>query len=361
MRSAVRSTTPLLTLPALLAALSCQGREHSATLTPTTTAQASGVTVRLQAVSAVDDQVVWVSGLNGTFARTMDGGRTWMANTVPGADSLQFRDVYAVDAHTAYLMSAGPGDQSRIYKTEDGGASWTLQYTNSEASGFFDCMDFWDATTGVAFSDAVAGEFPIIRTEDGMHWERLPPDRIPQALPGEGGFAASGTCLVTMGDSLGWIGTGAADTARVLRTTDRGGTWTAHRTPLPAGQSAGITAVAFRDGRHGVVAGGAIDRADEWMDNIAVTEDGGVTWRLAAHPTFPGAVYGAAYAMDRQEAILIAVGPRGASFSADDGMSWSSLDTLSYWGIDFPGIERGWIAGPDGRISLVTLGRLPRQ
>jgi photosystem II stability/assembly factor-like uncharacterized protein len=210
---------------------------------------------------------------------------------VPGADSLQFRDIYAVDANTAYLLSAGKGEQSRIYKTVDGGRTWTLQFVNSEPEAFFDCMDFWDPTTGVAFSDAVDGQFIIMRTEDGEQWQRVPSEHVPEAQPGEGSFAASGTCLITHGSDLGWIGTGGADVARMLRTTDRGRTWTAHPTPIVAGQSAGITSVAFREANRGVIAGGAIDRPEDWTDNVASTEDGGLTWTLGGRPSFAGAVY----------------------------------------------------------------------
>ena len=107
----------------------------------------------LQAVSVVDENIVWVSGHRATYARTVDGGTTWEAGVVPGPDSLQFRDVHAVDAKTAYLLSAGPGDMSRIYKTTDAGQNWTLQFSNTNPRAFFDCMDFWDAESGMAFSD----------------------------------------------------------------------------------------------------------------------------------------------------------------------------------------------------------------
>ena len=154
------------------------------------------MSVRLQAVSVVDESVVWVSGLEGTHARTLDGGSTWTAAVVPGADSLQFRDIYAVDANTAYLLSAGKGEQSRIYKTVDGGRTWTLQFVNSEPEAFFDCMDFWDAESGFAFSDSFEGEFILIRTEDGgSTWSRVPADKVPEASKGEGSFAASGRSI----------------------------------------------------------------------------------------------------------------------------------------------------------------------
>ncbi|MFW6205758.1 MAG: WD40/YVTN/BNR-like repeat-containing protein [Gemmatimonadota bacterium] len=105
---------------------------HAAAQQPVATEQVSGTDALLIAVSAVDEHVVWVSGARGTWLRTTDGGATWQAGRVPGADSLQFRDVHAIDSTTAYLLSIGEGSRSRIYRTTDAGRTWTLQFTNPE-------------------------------------------------------------------------------------------------------------------------------------------------------------------------------------------------------------------------------------
>jgi photosystem II stability/assembly factor-like uncharacterized protein len=312
--------------------------------------------VRLQAVSVVSARVVWVSGIAGTYARTLDGGATWTAGVVPGADSLEFRDVHAVSADTAFLLSAGPGERSRIYRTTDGGAEWTLQFMSDEPRAFFDCLDFWDSSHGVAFSDAVDGQFVIVRTEDGERWDQVPPDHIAPALPGEGSFAASGTCVIARGTSDGWIGTGNASPARILATRDRGRTWTAVETPVVAGEAAGIASVAFADARHGVAAGGEIGEPRADSARVAVTSDGGLTWRPGGSPTFRGAVYAVAYVPDVRQPILVAVGPGGASYSLDFGGQWLPLDTLAYWGLGFAGPSSGWLVGPEGRITTVRFG-----
>ena len=129
--------------------------------------QTSGTTVRLRGVSAVSASVAWASGQGGTYARTTDGGRTWRTATVPGAEALDFRDVDAFDADTAYLLAIGEGDKSRIYKTTDGGRTWALQFRNENPSAFFDAMAFWDRDHGIAMSDPVQGRFLVITTSDG--------------------------------------------------------------------------------------------------------------------------------------------------------------------------------------------------
>ena len=47
--------------------------------------QSSGATASLRGISAVDDRVAWASGTGGTFLQTTDGGATWHAAKVPGA------------------------------------------------------------------------------------------------------------------------------------------------------------------------------------------------------------------------------------------------------------------------------------
>ena len=56
---------------------------------------------------------------------------------MPDAEKLDFRDVEAFGETTAYLLSAGPGDASRIYKTVDGGKSWAMQFKSADPDGLF--------------------------------------------------------------------------------------------------------------------------------------------------------------------------------------------------------------------------------
>ena len=170
------------------AAGSSSNSNRKAGRAPRLTPQQSGTTNRLQAISPVNARVVWASGLGGTYVLTTDGGATWQARVVPGAESLQFRDVQGVSARVAYLLAAGPGTASRIYKTEDGGATWSLQFQNEDPNGFYDCFAFWNAKRGITMADAVDGRFPVIKTIDGEAWTDIG-DQLP-AASGRG----SGVC-----------------------------------------------------------------------------------------------------------------------------------------------------------------------
>jgi photosystem II stability/assembly factor-like uncharacterized protein len=252
--------------------------------------QISNTTESLRGVSAVSRQVAWASGTHGTYLRTIDGGNTWTPAQVPDAAALDFRAVAAFSADEAFLMSAGPGEQSRIYHTGDGGRSWQLQFTNKNPKGFFDSMAFWDSKHGAVLGDPIADEsgklkFEVLLTDDGQNWRAVRSAGLPDAKEGEGAFAASNTCVAvapSASDSNIWFATGGK-AARVFHSGDRGRSWEVFDTPMVHGpDSAGIFSIAFRDSTHGVIAGGDYKHPREDGPNLAFTEDGGKTWTLSA-------------------------------------------------------------------------------
>ena len=320
---------------------------------PTWTLLDSGVTATtLRGVSAVSDTVAWASGSRSTVLRTADAGATWQKVTVT-ADAVDFRDIDAIDANTCYVLSIGNGPASRIYKTTDAGATWTLQFKNEDPKVFLDAMSFWDANHGIAFSDSSDGRLVILTTSDGgKTWARVPPEALPPALDNEGAFAASGTNIAVLGSSDAWIGTGAAATARVLRTHDRGKTWQVANTPIIAGASAGIYSVAFRDARHGIVVGGDYSKETEAIDNIALTTDGGVTWTLVKEHALSGFRSVVAYVPHAKTPTLIAIGPRGSDVSTDDGRTWTALEGPGFHTFSFsPTGAVGFAAAGGGRLA----------
>jgi photosystem II stability/assembly factor-like uncharacterized protein len=323
----------------------------AAAVPPRLESQTSGTTARLQAISVVSPMVVWVSGARGTYARTSDGGATWHSGVVPGADSLEFRDVHAFSARSAVLLSIGTGPQSRIYRTVDAGATWTMVWQNPDPKAFYDCIDFRGAI-GVAIADAVGATFPLLRTIDGGRtWKPYAPpgyDSV-QAEPEEGAFAASGTCVVLKAD--GSVVFGTAGGARVIRVGAGGSA--AVPTPVVHGKMAGIATIAFEGAEAGIAAGGNLSTADSVSPNVVVTRDGGRTWTLGGHPAFPGAVYGLAYVPGRRGTV-VAVGPKGSAWSADGGATWTALDQRDHWSVGFGSGSVGWMVGPGGRITKIT-------
>ena len=310
--------------------------------------QDSGISASFRGISAVDEKIAWVSGTNGSCLRTVDGGLSWQAATVPGADSLDFRDVHAVDENRAYLMSAGPGKRSRIYKTIDGGQNWQLQFLNTIPEGFLDGIAFWDEKPGLAYGDPLERHLFILKaTNGGATWHRIANQNIPPVMESEYSFAASGTGIAVHGKNA-WISTrGAA--ARVFRSTDRGESWTVASTPFVNGESAGIFSLAFREAQNGIAIGGDYRKPDAGENNLARTTDGGQTWTLVNGHSVE---YRSCVQYIPGTLALVSVGPSGSDISVDDGLTWTKLDTLGYHTLSFaPGTKVGWAAGADGRIA----------
>ncbi len=311
--------------------------------------QQSHTQARLQAISALDARVVWASGLEATYTRTADGGVTWHTARMPGAEELQFRDVHAVSADTAYLLAAGAGELSRIFKTTNGGADWQLQYLNPEPEGFLDCFDFWSPDRGIAYGDSVGGELFVLTTDDGETWSRVPVEALPDAGPGEGGFAASGGCVQTGSNGRAWIATGAGGAARVLRTADYGRSWAFAEAPVVRGEAAGLTTIAFHDDITGIALGGDLEQDDTFTANVALSADGGATWTHGGAVSFPGGIYGGAWSQDGE--TLIAAGPSGISVSSNGGRAWRPLSDRDTWSVAFGDADIFWAVGPEGRIT----------
>jgi photosystem II stability/assembly factor-like uncharacterized protein len=322
-------------------------------ITPHWTSQTSGVATRLRGVSAVSERVAWASGSGATVLRTSDGGATWNKLNVT-TEALDFRDIDAIDAQTAYVLSIGNGTASRIYKTTDAGATWTMQFRNEDPKAFLDAMSFWDANHGLVFGDSIDGQFYMLTTDNGGRtWMRVAPATLPRALENEGAFAASGTNIAVFGKTHAWIGTGAAVKARVLRTADGGRTWQVTDTPLAAGPSTGIFSIAFRDAQHGVIVGGDYRKEQEAVDNLAVTSDGGVTWKLVKGLTGFRSVV--AYVPGMKTPALVAVGPSGADYSLDDGQTWSPIEGRGFDTFSFVAHKQtGWAAGANGGLAKLT-------
>jgi photosystem II stability/assembly factor-like uncharacterized protein len=327
-------------------------------------AQVSGTSVRLRGVSAVSRRVAWTSGAGGSYARTFDGGRTWQAGQVPGAAELDFRDVDAFDADTAYLLAIGEGERSRIYKTTDGGRHWTLQFQNRRAGAFYDCMAFWDERRGIAMSDPVDGRFLIIRTEDGGRtWNEIDPAGMPRALEGEGGFAASGTCVAVGGKSDAWFGTGGPEGPRVVRSNDGGRTWQAAPAPLASGKAAGVFSLDFY-GSAGAAVGGDYTKEREAAGNAALTFDGGRSWRALDASRRPGGYRSCvAYVPGTGGRKLIAVGPSGSDYSTNGGRTWKPLGAEGFHALSVAPLgDAAWAVGENGRVARLPypsrLGRL---
>lgn len=309
--------------------------------------QESGVKVRLRGISAVSGEVAWASGREGTVLRTVDGGEHWQAIKVPGANELDFRDVEGFDAENAVVLSIGPGEASRVYRTEDGGKRWKLTLQNEDPRAFFDCMAF-EGDKGWMMGDPVDGRFQVYATQDaGRNWKLLPAG--PKAEEGEAAFAASGACIALAQGAL-MIGTGGSR-ARVHVSRDGGVTWQASDSGMSRGKpEAGVFSLAPTP--FGAFAVGGDYKAEQAPGNAA-------EWRLRNKRdpliaiTAPRGYRSGAACLDATPLACVAVGPSGAD--AWNTVDWKALSDVGYDAIDLAG-DIGWASGDEGRIARIEIG-----
>jgi photosystem II stability/assembly factor-like uncharacterized protein len=338
------------TLVAASLAFGGGSRDYRWQLTPT------GSTASLRGLSAVSENVAWASGSGGTVLRTTNKGATWQSVGPPGTQALQFRDIEAFDRDTAVILSLGdpptPPDSFRIYRTTNAGQTWSLVFQNDEPTAFYDCMAFFDKHRGLALSDPIDSRFRIIATNDGGRSWRIVDADMPPALPGEFAFAASGQCITTAGGRNAWFGGGGA-AARVFHSRDRGQTWTVASTPMLSGEAAGISALAFRDVKHGLAVGGDFLDTTVAPDSLALSDNGGKSWELVDDA--PNQLRSGAAWVTGRDAII--VGPNGSDVTFDQGRSWRRFDDGSFHTVDCAGGHACWASGTGGRVAYLVRDR----
>ena len=188
-------------------------------------------------------------------------------------------------------------------------------------------------------------------------------------MEGEGAFAASNTCIAILGmkhaldqatasiDPNIWFATGGK-VARVFHSADGGASWQVSETPIVHGaESAGIFSIAFRDARHGVIAGGDYKQPKQDGPNLAFTDDGGKTWTLSpVHPQeyFSGVAYAAGSGHPEKlfvvatESVLDLRPPsivKRASAKVVPGSAWNAVSVAP------DGVE--WVAGSKGTLARI--------
>lgn len=353
----------------------------------------TGTSSSLRGISAVSADVCWASGSGGCVIRTTDGGRNWERLDPPGSGSLDFRDVQAMDADTAIVMSAG--HPNRIYRTTDGGQEWQLVFEESDERAFFDGMAFVSRSgEGWLFGDPLDGRLYLAKTTDfGETWSRLEASRSPALPAGVAGFAASGSSIIVWKEPAGTseaasilIGLGGAGTGEALQgaspekavagqsgqdekpaptdstwvgvvfSPDGGRSWTVHSVPMQAGESRGVFSVA-RVLPSGclVAAGGDYRNPESRLGTAALGDRTNMEWRLPSGE-LPGGYRSAVdwYIPNSSSGALLAIctGPGGTDRSLDSGEGWEPASTAGFHTLAATPDRRWlWAAGSEGRAA----------
>lgn len=313
---------------------------------------ATGSSASLRGLSAPGGGIVWASGSSGTVLRSLDHGATWTPCGLPGDEAADLRDIEAVDADTAYAITITA--PARVVKTSDAGRTWRVLFESDDKRSFYDSIALLDDGGGIVFGDPRDGVFEVLRSSDRENWQRVPATALPIAREGEAAFAASGTCVVAHGKHHAWIGTGGMS-ARVLRTSDGGRTWSAAETPMIQGEATtGIYSVAFLDDQRGIVVGGDYTTPDDATSNAAVSVDGGASW-TAVTTGLSGYRSAVAFVPGRAD-VLVAVGRAGCDWSSDGGRSWRPFaEGEGYYALAFAPDGEGYAVGAGGRAARLVV------
>jgi len=288
-----------------------------------------GKPTSIRGLSVVDDKIAWISGSKGYIATTTDAGKTWTWQQVKGYEQADFRDIEAFSAKEAVILSSGT--PALILKTTDGGATWDLKYKNDDKACFLDAMDFADKKHGFILGDPINNKFLLLETKDGGNtWN--PFKNMPDAIPGEAAFAASGTCLRVDEKSNIDIVTGGAVARWLIYTAKSKGmqNWTYQGLSIAQGQaSKGAFSVASK--KITVFVGGNYSK-DKVTDSVAYIFDPAITGvKDGFMLSFKGpAGYQSCVEPINDQKSFLSTGTSGSNITIDGGRNWHQIDATSY-------------------------------
>jgi photosystem II stability/assembly factor-like uncharacterized protein len=314
--------------------------------------------LQIWALQAVSESKVWFAGKRGVWGYTEDAGKSWHIDSIK-ADTVypMFRNISVLNDSTVLLLSAA--SPAYLFKTTNKGKTWRLVYKNSGKDIFFDSMIFYDSAHGIALGDPVDGCFQLIKTDDaGETWKQVDCAGIPKALPGEGCFAASNTCINIHSNSV-WFASGGIHT-RVFHSDDFGSHFTAHNTPLPQGeQMTGIFSIDFLNKSTGVIAGGNYNKTDSSITGLAITRDGGQTWKpVKTDKPF----FGACVQFRNPNEVFVTGADGTYCYNIKTGITDELKDksgaALKFGTLRFsPSGKALWMANPKGQLALMNLDK----
>jgi photosystem II stability/assembly factor-like uncharacterized protein len=312
----------------------------------------SGTKTSLRGLSVVNDNVIWVSGSNGTVGKSQNSGKNWNWMTVKGFEKKEFRDIEAFDANTAVIMAIDTG--AYILKTTDGGVTWKVVYENKSKGMFLDAMDFSDFHNGIVVGDPIDHKVFLARTFDnGSTWKEITPDfKRPSADSGEAFFAASGTNIRLYRDSSFYMVSGGTRSRLITKKN------TIHLPFLQGKESAGANSIDMYDngdprkaGKRLIIVGGDFLAPASTSKNCFFTINGGKTWKI---PNTPPHGYRSCVEFLSPKDI-ISCGINGVDYSNDGGRNWK---WISKEGFHACRIARNgsafFLAGENGKIAKLN-------
>jgi photosystem II stability/assembly factor-like uncharacterized protein len=295
---------------------------------------------------------IWIGGTRGTVIHSSDGGTNFSVSTVPGADSLDFRDLAILDDKTVLLMSAGPAENgaAKIFRTDNGGLSWKLAYQIKEKGYFFDAI-IWEGKQGLILSDPAGPFYGLIRINNkGRDYQLLNPAKHPALQKGEAAFAASGSSLQKTKQGY-YIVTGGGEKARVLFSKEALN-WETTYDAILGGEGTGFFSLGVRNARNLWIAGGNYSRIKEGPVPVLASTNAGMSWVKVVNAP--------AYYVEKilwADPYWILSGPAESSAFDTLKKQWISLGKSPYHNLCRGG-DRIYGVGGRGQIGFISLSQI---
>ncbi|RZJ67579.1 MAG: oxidoreductase [Flavobacterium sp.] len=265
-------------------------------------------------------------------------------------DSLEFRSI-ALTSKGFFALNAG--SPAFLLRTDKQLENAKTVHTDDHKKAFYDSMQFWNASEGIAIGDPIDDCFSVLITRNGgTSWNKVLCKNLPKIEMGEAAFAASNTNVTVKGNNA-WIVSGGKK-ARVFHSPDKGKSWKVYDTPIISGKSmTGIFTADFYDSKIGFVAGGDYERQNRNQENKAITFDGGKTWKLIAENEAFGYTSCVQFVPGGKGEKIASVGGSGLYYSSDTGKTWKQLlNDYSLYTIRFQNDSTAFAAGK-GKIVRI--------
>lgn len=314
----------------------------------------------------INSQIGWVTGQDSHIRRTLDGGQTWETLSFPSATYLSFGDIHVFNKDRAYLsggyqlsvensmlqwdtvvynsfeflptafdfkdsLNGWAGNRMHtLYKTTDGGCTWTEVSTGHSSFGYLESIGFYGNTVivGNSFTSDI-----IFSNDGGQTWTL-------QQLPNTTNGISQ---IILFSENEGYL---RAEN-RIYKTVNGGSTWTYL-------ENIEDRDMYFLDEQHGWATG--------FTTSIKQTSNGGNSWSSITAPYYVQAIY----FKDTLEGWV--GGGNLLSHTIDGGQTWindtlysatTSASTMNE--IVFIDSMNGWILSSNNKSFKTTDGGLTWQ